>query len=361
MAQTAKARKAIIQLGSNLLEVFQLPTGEYRLSQSEVTGVIGKPNRSIIEFLQAKSSEVLQYKEFELSKALPVESSNKPIKPISIQVATAYWRYWDKRNNLQASALVDACVLESIERRADKAFGIERTEREYNDRFNKIVQTLAEALPDLQTLDAYAQNSTVFEDYDAIAPTLNKHHKHGIPGKTETQFRNDIASLSWRTERWGLQVEKEISFDLEDKQQYSYPDLTSRIFLCNVKGKTKQVILIFECKDPIVDADDIRECLYTRRYISQAQRQWQVDHVFLFFVAPYGGNRYAESFLRNFLPPEYVGFVRIITVEQMTEFLLNKVNQSVQNPERKDEIRKEYEPLLEYPIPQTPPATQEDD
>lgn len=135
MSHVYKAKEEEIVLGTVLIKVFQLPNGEYRLSQSQVTEAIGKPNRSIIQFLGGKSLEALPYKGFELSKSLEVEGSNRPISPIPISIATAYWRYWDKQQNSQASAIIDGCVQEAIERRADTAFGVVRTEEEYNQRF----------------------------------------------------------------------------------------------------------------------------------------------------------------------------------------------------------------------------------
>jgi predicted RNase H-like nuclease (RuvC/YqgF family) len=44
------------------------------------------------------------------------------------------WRYWDKKGNLQATAIIDACIREAIERRADEAFGVYRSTEEYNQR-----------------------------------------------------------------------------------------------------------------------------------------------------------------------------------------------------------------------------------
>jgi hypothetical protein len=79
MNQAYKAKETSIVLGSVLVKVFQLPNGEYRLSQSQVTEAIGKRNRSIIEFLGGKSLEALPYKGSELSESLSVEGANKPI------------------------------------------------------------------------------------------------------------------------------------------------------------------------------------------------------------------------------------------------------------------------------------------
>ena len=136
MSKTYKAKEATIVLGTALIKVFQLPDGTYRLSQTQVTDAIGKRNRSIIEFLGGKSPEALPHKSFELSESLAVEGANKPITPIPISVATAYWRYWDKKGNPQASAIIDGCVQEAIERRADAAFGVFRSEEEYNQRLS---------------------------------------------------------------------------------------------------------------------------------------------------------------------------------------------------------------------------------
>jgi hypothetical protein len=138
MSEVSRAKGTSIVLGTVYIEVFQLPSGEYRLSQSQVTEAIGKPNRSIIQFLDGKSPEALHYKEFELSNSLAVEGSNKPITPIPIQIATAYWRYWDKKGNSQATAIIDGCIVEAIERRADKAFGVYRSEEEYNQCFMSV-------------------------------------------------------------------------------------------------------------------------------------------------------------------------------------------------------------------------------
>lgn len=138
MSEAYKAKEATIVLGSVLVKVFQIPNGEYRLSQTQVTEAIGKRNRSIIEFLAGKSSEALPHKASELSESLPVEGANKPITPIPISLATAYWRYWDKKGNAQATAIIDGCVQEAIERRADAAFGVHRSEEDYNQRFSTV-------------------------------------------------------------------------------------------------------------------------------------------------------------------------------------------------------------------------------
>lgn len=138
MAQsTEKARKAVVKLGDIPLDVYQLPNGDYRLYSASVAEVIEKRRRNLYEFLNGKSPEALPYKDLNLCgiSDVLVEGKGNSIKPIPVEVAIAYWRYWDKKGNQKAGAIISACIAESIERRADLAFGIGRNEEERQDRF----------------------------------------------------------------------------------------------------------------------------------------------------------------------------------------------------------------------------------
>ena len=64
------------------------------------------------------------------------------IKPVPIALATAYWLNEATKGNVKARALVQASMAESIERRADVAFTIKRTESEYNLRFGKSFESV---------------------------------------------------------------------------------------------------------------------------------------------------------------------------------------------------------------------------
>ena len=65
------------------------------------------------------------------------------ISPISLELAGIYWYYQAKRGNKDAEALVIACLVDSLIRRADDAFGVVRTEAEYNDRLRSLETQLA--------------------------------------------------------------------------------------------------------------------------------------------------------------------------------------------------------------------------
>lgn len=67
MSETKKAQRRILNLASIELTVFQLPDGSYRLSQSEVAGVIGKPARSTFAFLHSSSVQALLVTDFNVS------------------------------------------------------------------------------------------------------------------------------------------------------------------------------------------------------------------------------------------------------------------------------------------------------
>jgi hypothetical protein len=132
--KTAKAERATIHLGDIPLEVFQLPDGTYRLSQTQAAEAIGKDEISFRDFLKSKSPEALPYKGFR-SEKIGISDNNSKIAAIPIKLAAAYWVKESIAQNAVASRLLGACVAESIERRADAAFGIQRTEEEYNERF----------------------------------------------------------------------------------------------------------------------------------------------------------------------------------------------------------------------------------
>lgn len=144
---TQKALKATISLGSIPLDVYQLPDGSYKLYNESVIAAIDRPKDDLLRFLKGKSPQALPYKDRSLQQEqmVEVEDYGGYIKPIPVELATAYWLYCAIKGNPKAQALVQASLIETIERRADKAFEFKRTEEEYNQRFG---ETLEDALAD---------------------------------------------------------------------------------------------------------------------------------------------------------------------------------------------------------------------
>lgn len=131
---TSKARKALVDYCGVQLEGYQLPSGNYTLSRSQVAYAIGQKrgNSSVIEFLNSKSPEALSCKELLVNETdLAIGKGCLTIKATPIRIAILYWTYWASKGNLKAQALVAAGAEETITRLFDNAFGVVKTEQQY--------------------------------------------------------------------------------------------------------------------------------------------------------------------------------------------------------------------------------------
>ncbi|AFZ25033.1 hypothetical protein Cylst_2839 [Cylindrospermum stagnale PCC 7417] len=145
---TQKAVKTTINLGSIPLDVCQMPDGSYKLYVESVIAAIDRPNDDLLRFLQGKSPQALPYKDRSLQQEqmVEVEDYGGYIKPIPVNLATAYWLYHAIKGNPKAQALVQASLIETIERRADKTIELKRAEEEYNQKFGeKLEYALADS------------------------------------------------------------------------------------------------------------------------------------------------------------------------------------------------------------------------
>jgi len=144
--QEPKATKAIIHLGKLSLDVYRVPDGSYKLYVESVTGIIDKEKPDLLDFLQGTSPEALPFKNYNLmhAKKVLVEGQEGFIKPIPIPLATSYWLYEAFNGNKKAQAIAQASMIESIERRADQAFRVQRSELEYNRRFTESWESVFE-------------------------------------------------------------------------------------------------------------------------------------------------------------------------------------------------------------------------
>lgn len=130
---TVKAVRATIYLWDIPLEVFQLPSGEYRLSLTQVLEAIGV-SKNWISQLPGHAPERLKSLQNNGYSGItsPVkfdhaDTKNTSIaKTLSIPDARHIWRLFDKQGNKLAGKIIDACIDESLEQRADAAFGAQR-------------------------------------------------------------------------------------------------------------------------------------------------------------------------------------------------------------------------------------------
>ena len=149
MSEIYKAKSETIYLGNIPIIVLQLPNGTYLLSKTDIAASIERGRQSIADFLQSNSELALPFKTFKSSKVKVEGKKGASSQAVPIEFATAYWRYSDKQKNIKAGAIVDACMSESIERRADKVFGVNQTEEQRNEKFAVRVEdyVLKNAIP----------------------------------------------------------------------------------------------------------------------------------------------------------------------------------------------------------------------
>jgi len=126
---TSKAQRRTIHIGEISLEVAMLPDGGYRLSQTEVAGLIDKGESSIRSFRSSKLFKGLPGKASQ-SAEQAVSGSNKPIVPVSLELAALYWQKWASVGNSKALSLIVALIKRSLYDRASEAFGLKCTDEE---------------------------------------------------------------------------------------------------------------------------------------------------------------------------------------------------------------------------------------
>lgn len=137
MNNPIKAERASIKMGNIPLDVFRIPSGQYRLSQAQTLEAIGvsKSWFSSSAKTGSKPRKFLLDKGFSGSvTAFSVPnnsgSGSAVAKGLTIDDAVKVWSYFARNGNDLAADLLEACAAESIERRADAAFGVQRSEEE---------------------------------------------------------------------------------------------------------------------------------------------------------------------------------------------------------------------------------------
>ncbi|MGL5076887.1 MAG: hypothetical protein ACRDBG_13830 [Waterburya sp.] len=133
---TIKAVRATITLGDIELDVFQLPDGKYFLSVMQLAESIGISHKRFAEFRELKLAQSLYPEGFRMAEKVKVEGGTKPVSIISLDDVSKYWTLaaFQTQNQI-AIALLAASQTEALERRADNAFNVIRTEKERNERF----------------------------------------------------------------------------------------------------------------------------------------------------------------------------------------------------------------------------------
>ena len=137
---TYKAERRTIYLGDIPLEIAMLPNGDYCLSQTQVAAAIDKRRSSMSSFCASKYFKAISDNGFDcpnFSEKLVLDGSNKPISPVSFDVAYLYWQKWAVAGNKKAQQLCLALGKHSLYDLADAEFNIKRTKEAKNQAFKQ--------------------------------------------------------------------------------------------------------------------------------------------------------------------------------------------------------------------------------
>ena len=143
MSDTVIATYARITIGSLTVDAYMLPDGGYRMSQTQTAEAIGLAEVSARRFLGSKAIKGLLGKGY-TPDTLAVEKGDskrggRRINALPLEVVSAFWLQQCIKGNKKAIALTMALLTESLERRFDSAFGVERSEEAYNTLlFNRV-------------------------------------------------------------------------------------------------------------------------------------------------------------------------------------------------------------------------------
>lgn len=148
MSDSVRATRATVQIGTMMVDGFMLPDGSYRMSQTQAAQCIGKPEVNARRFLDSKAIKALLGEGY-TPDTIEIEPNEEQLRgqsrfnALPLEVVTAYWFNQATQSNKQAINLVWALLTESLERRFDRAFGVTRSEDDWNQRLSdRIIQQL---------------------------------------------------------------------------------------------------------------------------------------------------------------------------------------------------------------------------
>lgn len=193
-------KKTVTMFGMNV-EVYQLPNGEYTMSKTQVGQVINKDDRSVPAWLNGNSPEVIPYKDFSFPE-VSIAGNNKRFHSVPFDMAVSYWTYHARQGNEIALAIMANCTVEKMNRLADEAFNVEKTEVEYNLQFTSRqpdMETMAEVVNMLATMCNRLENMeetmvAMQQSEEELKQLKDKGVKHpGCLGVLEHETEDEIA------------------------------------------------------------------------------------------------------------------------------------------------------------------------
>lgn len=156
-----------------------MPDGSYRMSQSQAAECIGLGAQNASRFFQSKAFKALRGGEStdHAFEQIEVESSQQTtggtrINAVPLDIVMLFWLYQCSRGNKPALGLLAALATETLERRFDDAFGVERTESEYNQRLEANIKKIEGQL--FVLAEAYAIDDVTREHNERLRDQLKR-------------------------------------------------------------------------------------------------------------------------------------------------------------------------------------------
>lgn len=338
-----KAKKKSILLGHIEIDVYEIPTGEYRLSQTQVANIVKTDEISFRRFMTSNSPEALPYKGYKFDKIQENGAQGRPPNAVPIRIAVAFWTKESIKGNEIASRLLGACAVESIKRRADKAFGKKISDDEYNEHFKENYKSIIADCP--KSLINYQKSQLKIAVFDGDSRKIKKDYPNGIipdfTTKEKIIERLVLISSYDECKPWQLVPGREL-FRNGLKKNAKCPDFVSNVIEIN----EKKVIFIFQIYAGVIGATNAEQII-GRKYSRIAKKQYDVDYSFLFLVSPIGANTSAKAIIEDELETEEVN-IGVLTIKQLAEFYYGLISKS--NPQNMKKINKSFKPFLEYKI-----------
>lgn len=160
MTDSTRATRATVTIGHFTVDGFMLPDGNYRMSLTQAAECVGLTTRNASDFLQSKAFKALMGESYtvpisEIESDPDQGRGQTRIRALPLTVVSKYWSWQSHRGNKQAFALVDALITESSERRFDSAFGVTRSEDDFNQRLSdRIIAQLENDLGEAFNIDS---------------------------------------------------------------------------------------------------------------------------------------------------------------------------------------------------------------
>lgn len=164
MIDSVKATRATVTLGSIVIDGFMLPDGAYRMSLTQAAETVDLGVQNASDFLRSKALKSLAGEgytpqTFEIETEDQVRGQGR-FRGLPLEIVRKYWLYQASRGNKKAIALCDVLMAETLDRRFDRAFGIARSEDEWDQRLSEGIIAIAKLENDL---------SNAFEEADTAS------------------------------------------------------------------------------------------------------------------------------------------------------------------------------------------------